>query len=81
MNTKPKFTFLEFALILVATILIIVVIAINTGCGPRFDREAIAEVKDTYCADLLELAEKAKAQNIEFTPEEKAAIEFCRGDQ
>jgi len=78
---RPKFTLTEFFLILAAVLLVLTIVAINTSCGPQFDREAMDDVKSTYCEDLLELAQDAKAKGITFTAEEKASIQFCREAQ
>ena len=59
--------------------LTIALIVSALSCGPQFDREAMQEVRDTYCVELLKLADDAELKGVGLTSDEKAAVEFCKG--
>jgi hypothetical protein len=63
--------------IMISFFLFPVLIMLNGSCGPQFDREAMQDVKETFCAEVLEEAELAKQRGDALTPEESAAVEFC----
>jgi hypothetical protein len=54
-----------------------VFVSLVFGCGPQFDREAMQDVKETFCAEVLQEAQLAQQRGDTLTPEENAAVEFC----
>jgi hypothetical protein len=54
-----------------------VIVGSAVACGPQFDREAMQDVKETFCSEVLQEAKLAQQRGDTLTPEENAAVEFC----
>jgi hypothetical protein len=76
---QAAFIALSVAAVVSVTILLVAtgIALVVTSCGPQFDREAMQDVKETFCDTVLEEAELAKQRGDALTPEESAAVEFC----
>ncbi len=56
---------------------------INTGCGSyaaQVESDNDKETKRLYCGDLIDAADKAKAQGKEISVAEQAAVDYCEGE-
>jgi len=59
-------------------VIITLALVLLLGCmGTMEDRE-MRKIKDVFCDEVLAQADMARQRGDELTPEEKAAVEFCR---
>lgn len=69
-----------FALILASFIVFwgVLTMSFATSCGPQLDREAMDDVKRTYCRDVMSSAADLEDDGTVLSPEELEAVRFCR---